>query len=284
MQESAWIKDVTLDNFQTDVIERSLTVPVVIDVWASWCAPCKQLMPLLEKLAAEYDGGFELVKVNADEQQQLVAQLGVRSLPTVFLLQEGRLKDHFTGALPESELRKWLGKHVSKRFDPIEASRMLVGEGQLESALQVLMDAHDRQSADLDVLTEIAAVKVRMGSFSEAREILESLPVEKKSGPLVKQLLTTIAYAAKAPDLPDWQVLEQALARNPRDPEALRALAQKKLVSGQQEEGMALMLTFCQLDPANVERRQLFLEALALLGAENPLSRDYRRRLYALLH
>ncbi|MBK8974206.1 MAG: tetratricopeptide repeat protein [Hahellaceae bacterium] len=284
MPDSAWVKDVTLENFQADVIERSLSVPVVIDVWASWCAPCKQLMPLLEKLAAEYEGGFELVKVNADEQQQLVAQLSVRSLPTVFLLQDGRLKDHFTGALPESELRKWLGKHVTKRFDPIAASRALVVEGHLDDALAVLLEAHEKQTSDLDVLTEIAAVNVRMGHFVEASDILDSLPDDRKASQRVKQLQTSIAYASKAPDLPDWTSLEATLARDPEDSAALQAMGQKKLVAGEHEQAMALLLKVCQQDPANVERRQVFLEALTLLGAESPLARDYRRRLYALLH
>ena len=112
MSESPHIFEATLENFQEKVMQASMETPVLVDVWADWCEPCKQLMPHLEKLATEYKGAFLLAKVNADEQQELSGHLGVRSLPTVILVKGGQAVDGFNGALPEGEIRKVLEKHV----------------------------------------------------------------------------------------------------------------------------------------------------------------------------
>ena len=112
MNASAHIVEIDESNAQQLLIDESMTRPVVVDFWADWCGPCKQLMPILEKLADEYQGAFLLAKVNADEQQMLAQQLGVRSLPTVMVIKEGQPIDGFSGAQPESAVREMLDKHL----------------------------------------------------------------------------------------------------------------------------------------------------------------------------
>src|SRR6056297_2720250 len=141
MTNSQHIFEATMENFQQDVMEASAQAPVLIDVWADWCAPCKQLMPVLEKLVEEYKGGFRLAKVNADQQQELTASLGVRSLPTVILVKDGQAVDGFNSALPESELRQLLEKHVeAPAEDPYEKAHSLWEAGDVDGALAIFTD------------------------------------------------------------------------------------------------------------------------------------------------
>src|SRR6188768_21676 len=104
--------DVTIENFEQEVIAASLNQPVLVDFWAPWCGPCKALGPVLEKLEIDYGGGFKLVKINSDEEQQLAGAFGIRSIPTVILLKNGQPVDGFMGALPEGKVREFLDKHV----------------------------------------------------------------------------------------------------------------------------------------------------------------------------
>jgi putative thioredoxin len=108
---------ITVSNFMTDVVEASAHTPTLVDFWAPWCGPCKQLMPVLDRIAAEYGGSFKLAKVNTDEQQELAQKVGVRSLPTVVLFKDRTAVDHFVGIVPEAQIRQLLDKHLPKKSD-----------------------------------------------------------------------------------------------------------------------------------------------------------------------
>ena len=112
MGESPYIHNVSMQNFQNLVLEKSINKPVLVDFWADWCEPCKTIMPMLAKLAEEYDGKFELAKVNADQEQELAAHFGIKSLPTMKLFYQGQIVDECVGAAPESDIRAMLDKHI----------------------------------------------------------------------------------------------------------------------------------------------------------------------------
>jgi putative thioredoxin len=152
MNASAHIVEIDESNAQQLLIEESMTRPVVVDFWADWCGPCKQLMPILEKLAGEYQGAFLLAKVNADEQQMLAQQLGVRSLPTVMVIKDGQPIDGFSGAQPESAVREMLDKHLpSPQADALAEAEQLMAEGDIPAALALYRGAWEESGKKLDL-------------------------------------------------------------------------------------------------------------------------------------
>ena len=140
MADSPYIVDVTRENFESVILHGSMQGPVLVDFWADWCEPCKTLMPILAKLADEYQGAFTLAKVDTEANQEIAAQLGIRSLPTVKLIINGAIADEFTGALPEGEVRAFLEKHIGAAAVPeggaVETAQALAAQGQTEQALQ----------------------------------------------------------------------------------------------------------------------------------------------------
>src|SRR3954464_2668814 len=128
--------DVTLENFETEVIATSMTQPVLVDFWAPWCGPCKVIGPLLEKLEAEYAGRFKLVKIDSDQEQQLASAFGIRSIPTCILLMNGQPVDGFMGAVPEGQARQFLGKPLPPA-DPVEDDDLPLDEAPLDAASQL---------------------------------------------------------------------------------------------------------------------------------------------------
>src|SRR5690554_1473883 len=211
MSSSPYIFEATLDNFQQQVMDASSETPVLVDVWADWCAPCKQLMPVLERLVDEYKGGFLLAKVNADEQQQLTASLGVRSLPTVILVKNGQAVDGFNSAMPEREVRKILEAHVEKlgeQESAYEKALRLWEEGDMEGALTILTELNQQNPDDLDVLIDLAQIKAEQGDLDTAEQVLDSLPPEEKMQPKAKQLAARLNLLRQAGELRPISELE----------------------------------------------------------------------------
>ena len=136
MSESPFIIDLTLENFEQVVLRDSQQTPVLIDFWASWCQPCQILMPLLSKLAEEYQGKFILAKLNTEEQQEIAAQFGIRSIPTVKLFKDGAQVDEFAGALPENDIRTFLDKHIPRETNSVLAqAEHMMAMGNLQTHL-----------------------------------------------------------------------------------------------------------------------------------------------------
>ncbi|WP_097458919.1 thioredoxin family protein [Mangrovitalea sediminis] len=287
MTDSPYVFEATLENFQQDVIEASMTVPVVVDFWADWCQPCHQLMPVLQKLAAEYQGAFLLAKVNADEQQQLAAHLGVRSLPTVKIVKGGRLVDEFTGAVPEGQVRGILDKHVEKPPESVyDQGKRLWSEGKLDEALALLMQANQEDPKNLAVLIDIAQLKAESGDIVAAREILDSLPPEEKLQPHAKQLAARLKFLEQAGELPPEAELEARLEQDGKDLEALYLLALHRVLKDDNEGAMELLIRLMQADRHYRDglARTTLIELFDLLGNEDPAVKQYRRKLYALMY
>jgi putative thioredoxin len=287
MADSPYVFDATLENFQTDVLEASREVPVVVDVWAEWCAPCKQLMPILQKLADEFKGAFRLAKVNADEQQQLAAHLGVRSLPSVKIVKNGQLVDEFNGALPESQVRARLEKHVdAPPLSAREQASALWEEGRLDQALAILTEANQANPEDTAVLIDIAQIKVEQGDLAAAREILDSLPKEDTLNAHARQLSARIKFTERAGELPPASDLVGRVQVDPEDLEARYHLALHRVLKGSNSEAMELLLYVLRKDRSYADgaARTTLIELFDLLGNDNAEVRQYRRRLFALMY
>ncbi|MBO6849433.1 MAG: thioredoxin [Marinobacter sp.] len=287
MNQSPYIFEATMENFQQKVMEASATTPVLVDVWAEWCAPCKQLMPLLEKLANEYDGGFLLAKVNADEQEQLTASLGVRSLPTIILVKDGQAVDGFNGALPESEIRKVLDKHVeAPEEDPYDKAHRLWEAGDAEAALAILTEMNQKDPENLKVLIDLAQLKAEQGDLETAEQVLASLPPEEKMQHQAKQLAARVKFLKQSAELPPIKDLEMALEQDPKDPNALHQLALHHVLGENNAGAMELLIRLMQVDSQYKDEvaKTTLIELFDKLGNNNPDVRTYRRKLYTLMH
>lgn len=287
MTDSPYIFDATMENFQEKVMQASETTPVLVDVWADWCAPCKQLTPILQKLAEDYKGAFVLAKVNADEQQELAGSLGVRSLPTVILVKDGQAVDGFSSALPEGEVRKILDKHVeAPAEDPYEKAHGLWEEGDLEGALALFTELNQRDPDDVKVLIDVAQIKAELGDTETAEQVLESLPPEEKLQPKARQLAARLKFLKESAELPPITELEKVLETDPKDPGALHQMALHQVLRDNNAEAMDLLFRLIQADPqykGGIGKTTL-VELFEKLGNNNPDVRTYRRKLYTLMH
>lgn len=287
MSSSPHIFEATMENFQQEVMEASASTPVLVDVWAEWCAPCKQLMPLLEKLVNEYQGAFRLAKVNADEQEQLTSSLGVRSLPTIILVKDGQAVDGFNSALPESEIRKVLEKHVElPEEDPYEKAHRIWDEGDIDGALGILTEMNQKDPENLKVLIDLAQLKAEAGDLETAEQVLESLPPEEKLQHQAKQLAARIKFLKQSAELPPVKDLEMALEQDPKDPNALHLLALHNVLLEKNAEAMDLLIRLMRVDSKYKDEvaRTTLVELFEKLGNNNPDVRTYRRKLYTMMH
>lgn len=273
---------VTRADFTERVLEASRERPVLVDFWAEWCAPCKALMPMLEKLAAEYAGAFALAKANADEQQELAADYGVRSLPTVLVFRNGEPVDGFGGLQPESALRELIERHRVREADRLVAQAL---EAEPEQALELLRQAHAADPDHVPARLELARRLGRAGELEPARQLLTELPVADRESEAARTLEAELNLLAAQAAAPPVEALEGRLSQDPADAEASYLLALRRYQAGQVEpalEGLLeLMLT--QRDWREQARHRL-LEIFQLRGDDDPLVKRYRRRLAMAMH
>ncbi len=279
--------EVTRENFTEVVVEGSRSQPVLVDFWADWCAPCKVLMPILEQLAQEYAGTFVLAKVNADEQPEVAAQFGVRSLPTVVLIKDSQVVDHFMGAQPESEVRALLDRHIPKSANGCLAqARQAVAAGDVPAALARMAEAHQLAPDRSDVALEYAVLLAGSGQVEEALALVEALPEALQTDPKARGILAIRTYAERAAGLEDAGALEARIQNNPKDLEARYQRAVRAIAAQEYEKAMAQLLAIVEADRAFQDEvgRTTLVELFQMLGGANPLVREYRRKLARALN
>lgn len=290
MTENAFVFDVAgVENFENLVVQHSAHKPVLVDFWAQWCAPCKVLMPLLEKIIDSYAGELLLAKVDCDVEQAIIARLGVQSLPTVVLFKDGKPVDGFTGVQSESDIRAFLSKHLPEPAEvsenPIFAAQTLFDSGefaQAENLLKELLVGDDQLSA---ALVLYARCLTERGALADAEAILISVTDDEQKH-AVAAVRAQLTFLRQAADLPDMAELKTRLAKDANDDEAALQLSIQQLARQQYEPALEnlLQLFICNRSFAEGAAHKTLLQVFELLGTEHPLVTLYRRRLYQALY
>lgn len=281
------VVDVTQDDFESVVLQGSQQTPVLVDFWADWCAPCKQLAPVLESLAEEYQGAFLLAKVDTEANQMLSAQVGVRSLPTVLLVKEGQVVDHFMGALPEGEVREFLNKHIeAPAVDGMTLANELMSEGDLEGAVEAFKALVEADPDNHEAYLGLAEALEHQGQFDDALAIVTRLPEEFSANPVVQRLNAQAQLQDLVEDAPSLAECEIRFEQNPHDPEAHYFLAARRAQAGQLDQAIEQLIELVRnhRDYRDDGARLLLLKLFELLGKEHPAVRAGRRRLATVLN
>ena len=277
--------DATTDRFEADVIQRSLQVPVLVDFWAEWCGPCKQLGPLLEKLAAEYNGAFELAKVDVEAEQQLAAAFQIRSIPTVMLVKDGQLVDGFPGALPEAQLREFLKHHGIEPGAPevaAEAEAPMAVDPHAE--VMRLRKAVEAEPDKAELKLDLALALLATGGTREAAQLIDALPANLATDERTVNARARLDFAALLADAPQPQVLQAAIDANPDDLRARHLLGVQAIVAGNAEAGLEQFMEMLRRnrDFENGLPKKALIDAFRIVDDEDLVGR-YRRKMSSLL-
>ncbi len=302
MADSPFIIQLDEQNFMQVVVEGSDSVPVLVDFWAEWCGPCKTLMPILEKLAIEYNGAFILAKLDTETHQGIAQQLGIRSLPTVKLFKDRQIVNEFMGALPEAEVRAFIEANVGPALpandaddagteaEPEEENRVatamqLFETGDAEAAKALLQEAQADDPQNTDVLLALGQVCVSTGDVETAESCLKALPDEEKEGKQALRLKGILEIARESDTAQSVQSLREQLESDGSNSETRYNLAIAESLSGNVQDAMDHLLKLVQTDPGYKEGapREKLLALFNVLG-DDPLVGQYRRKLFAMLH
>jgi putative thioredoxin len=283
---SPWIIDTTTARFEADVIHASSERPIIVDFWAPWCQPCRQLGPILEKLANEYKGRFTLAKVNVDENQEVAAAFGVQSIPYVAAVRDGRLAAEFVGVYPEEKLREWLAPLL-----PSKAEELLKKGRALESSDAKAALAAYREAAELDPKLDAARVALarmllKLNQDDECRKIIADLESRGYLEPEAEKVKSQLELRAAAAEAGPLDEARKAATAAPNDLALQLKLADALAVANRHEEALQICLSIVQQDKSALggEAKNTMLRIFDTLGAGSDLVGIYRRKLATALY
>jgi putative thioredoxin len=276
---SHFVKDVDTANFPQDVLQRSREVPVIVDFWAAWCQPCQILGPILEKVASDAGGAFDLVKVDVDSNQELAAQYGVQGIPMVIAFRDGKIADTFTGALPEPAVRQWVEGILPTELDlMVDQARTALLADDNVAAEHILRQVLDQQSDHSEAGASLASMLIDRGETDEAMIVLGRLTPDTE----VDRLQS--AARLKASSGHDLSELESRLAADESDEDARIDLAMALAAQSEFEPALDhLLVVVRSKGPRKEEARLAIVDIFGVLGNEHPLTQTYRRQLAAAL-
>jgi putative thioredoxin len=277
------VVDVTVESFREDVVERSRRTLVLVDLWASWCGPCKTLGPTLEKVAADLGGKVVLAKVDVDANPEIAEIFGAQSIPTVVLIKDGRPIDGFVGAQTEGYIKEMLKRHLpAAAVDPLIAALELEQQGDILGAMEALRELADADKPTKLARAHLARMLAQNGAIDEARTEWQLLPQDDVDSEPARTAKALLALEEQKVDLGP---LEAAVAKDAGDLKAQLALGKGLLAAGRTEEGLDRLYQVCIVDLKfeGGAPRLALLEAFDALGPTNPLAIQYRRKLSILL-
>lgn len=287
------IKDVTEADFMAEVVDASQEVPVIVDFWAPWCGPCKTLGPQLEAAVTAAKGAVKMAKVNVDENQMIAGQMRVQSIPTVYAFYKGQPIDGFQGALPESEIKKFVERVISEAGgdasggldDAIAAAEEMLEEGAVADAMQTFSAIVGEDPMNAPAFAGMARCYLAMDQVDEAEAVLNGVPAEISSAAEIEAVHAKIALARQAVEAGPVDELRARVAESPEDLQARFDLAQALSAAGDTQGAVDELLTLFGKDREwndGAAKTQLFT-IFDALSANDPIVLNGRRRLSSMI-
>ncbi|HVW03052.1 MAG TPA: thioredoxin [Planctomycetaceae bacterium] len=286
MDQSPWIIDATLETFGEKVIDRSEQLPVVIDFWATWCGPCQQLGPVLEKLAREYNGQFLLAKVDVDKEPDIAGHFGVQSIPQVFAVRDKQIVEQFTGSLPEEQIRQWLSAILPNPYETLvaeakklEATDPPAAEGKYRAAIEL-------QPAESPAKIGLAQVLLGQNRDEESRKLIDELEARGYLEPEADHIKAELEVRAAAQEAGGVSESRAAVAADPNNLELQLKLAEALAAAHKYTEALDICLGLVEKDKAKMGEpaRELMVRVFQILGNTSELTQTYRRKLAVALY
>jgi putative thioredoxin len=289
-EQPGLIKDTTTQGFRQDVIAESMTQPVLVDFWAPWCGPCKQLTPIIEKVVKEAGGKVKLVKMNIDEHPAIPGQLGIQSIPAVIAFQQGQPIDGFMGAQPESQVKAFVEKLVGpvgpgESEELLAAAQAALEAGDAAGASELFANVLALEPENLVALAGLARLHLDMGDLEGAKGILSAVPAAKAGDPAIAAVRAAIELAEQAASLGDTAELEAKVAANPKDHQARFDLALALNARDRREEAVDHLVAIIKADRkwSDDGARKQLLQFFEAWGPMDEHSIAGRRKLSTLL-